>query len=234
MITFDRVTRNRGARAILDAVTFSAAPGRVTGFVGPNGAGKSSSLRILLGLDRATSGLALIDGTPYARLRRPLTKVGASLGGAGAHPSRRAIDHLAWVAASHGFGRRRITAVLDEVGLARDARRPVRTYSLGMAQRLGIATALLGEPEVLVLDEPINGLDPDGIRWIRSLVRRHAGAGGTVLLSSHVMAELAEVADDLVVISHGTIRAAGRMADVTQGFATLEEAFFTLVSGGTP
>ena len=232
MITFHDVGRTRGGRTILDGVTFQAKPGRVTGFVGPNGAGKSSSLRILLGLDRRHTGTALIDGRPYATLRRPLTEVGASLGGSGAHPARRAIDHLRWVAASNSLPRCRVRKVLDEVDLTEAARRSVRTYSLGMAQRLGIAAALLGEPSVLVLDEPINGLDPEGIRWIRGLLRRHADDGGTVLLSSHVMTELAQLADDVVVIAGGTIRATGTMAEVTGGHANLEDAYFALTAAG--
>ncbi|MDO5286742.1 MAG: ATP-binding cassette domain-containing protein [Actinomycetia bacterium] len=230
MITFDTITRVRGQRTILDRVSFVAGPGRVTGFVGPNGAGKSSSLRILLGLDRPTSGSALVVGRHYRSLRRPLTQVGACLGGAGAHPARRAVDHLRWVAASNGIGRRRVFEVLQQVGLAEDARRRVRTFSLGMAQR--IATALLGEPEVLVLDEPTNGLDPGGICWVRDLVRSQARAGGTVLLSSHVMGELAEVVDDVVVIAGGTVRAAGSLEQVTAGFDSLEAAFFTLTEAG--
>lgn len=228
MITFTAVNKRRGQRRILRDVSFAAQPGRVTGFVGPNGAGKSSALRILLGLDRATSGSALIDGRRYVDVQRPLTQVGACLGGAGAHPARRAVDHLRQVAASNAIPRRRVAEVLDEVGLTEHAKRRVGTYSLGMAQRLGTATALLGEPRVLILDEPINGLDPEGIRWMRSLVRSHADAGGTVLISSHVMSELAEVADDVVVIAGGVIRAAGAMDEVTAGFASLEDAFFTL------
>ena len=230
MIVFNQVTKRRGDRQILRDIAFEARTGRVTGFVGPNGAGKSSCLRILLGLDRASAGTALIGGQPYASLRRPLTQVGAALGGAGAHPARRAIDHLRWVAASNDIPRRRIAQVLEEVGLSESAKRRVGTFSLGMAQRLGMATALLGEPEVLVLDEPINGLDPEGIRWVRSLVRAHADGGGTVLVSSHVMSELAEVADDMVVIGGGQIRASGTMSEVTQGFTSLEEAFFTLTA----
>ena len=232
MITFDGVARVRGSRPILHDVTFAAAPGRITGFVGPNGAGKTTTLRILLGLERPDGGTALVGGSRYTDLARPLTSIGASLGGAGAHPARRAADHLAWVAASNGIPRRRVAEVLEEVGLAAHARRAVRTFSLGMAQRLGIATALLGEPPLLVLDEPINGLDPEGIRWVRGLVRRRADAGGTVLLSSHVMSELAEVVDDVVVIAGGTVRAVGTLGDVAGGYSSLEEAFFTLTAGG--
>ena len=233
MIEFHDVSRSRGARTILDHVGFCATPGRITGFVGPNGAGKTSSLRVLLGLDRNHTGTATVCGQRYPTLKRPLTVVGASLGGSGAHPARRAVDHLRWVAASNAIPQSRVPRMLDEVGLAEAAKQQVRTYSLGMAQRLGIATALLGEPEVLVLDEPINGLDPEGIRWIRQLLRRHAALGGTVLLSSHVMTELAEVADDVVVIAAGTIRATGTMAEVTAGYTTLEEAYFALTTGAT-
>lgn len=231
MILLDDIGKRRGSRTILQDVSFEARPGRVTGFVGPNGAGKSSALRILLGLDRADRGRALVDGVPYAALQAPLRHVGACLGGAGAHPSRRAVDHLAWVATTQGIPRRRVDEVLDEVGLAGDRRRRVGTFSLGMSQRLGIALALLGSPRALVLDEPINGLDPDGIRWIRTLVRRHADAGGTALVSSHVMSELAEVADDLVVIAAGRIVAAGPIAQVTGGHPSLEDAYFTLTTG---
>lgn len=232
MITFQDVGRVRGNRTILDNLTFRAEPGRVTGFVGPNGAGKSSALRILLGLDRKHSGSALVAGQSYATLRRPLTMVGASLGGSGAHPARRAVDHLRWVAASNAIAPRRVPEVLAQVGLSAAAKAKVRTFSLGMAQRLGIATALLGKPEILVLDEPINGLDAEGIYWIRTLLREHAAAGGTVLLSSHVMTELAEVADDVVVIAGGVIRAAGAIGEVTSGHASLADAYFHFTAGG--
>lgn len=177
MIRCDDVSKVRGRRKILDGVGFEARPGRVTGFVGPNGAGKSSSLRILLGLDRATTGYATIDGRPYRELRNPLRHVGSMLDGAAAHPSRTARAHLGWVAASNDIPRKRVQQVLEEVGLAADANRRVGTYSLGMGQRLGLATALLGKPERLVLDEPVNGLDPQGVRWIRRLLRAHADAG---------------------------------------------------------
>jgi ABC-2 type transport system ATP-binding protein len=200
----------------------------VTGFLGPNGAGKSSTLRILLGLDRATAGTALINGRPYRSLRDPLRTVGSMLDGSGAHRSRRARDHLAWVACSNGIPRRRVDAVLEQVGLAGQGRTRVGRYSLGMGQRLGLAAALLGEPEALVLDEPVNGLDPEGIRWIRGLLRGHADAGGTVLLSSHLMHEVAEVADDLVVIAGGRVVTAGPIGAVTAGYPTLEDAFFEL------
>ena len=197
MIAIENLVKRHGAREVLHGVSLEARPGRVTGFVGPNGAGKSSTLRCLLGLDRADGGRALIGGRPYRELHEPLRTVGA---------------------------------VLDVVGLSEAAGRRVRTFSLGMGQRLGLATALLGDPEVLVLDEPVNGLDPEGIRWIRRLLRQRADAGGTVLLSSHVLAELTEVADDVVVIAGGRVRAAGTLEEVAAGYANLEEAFFSLTA----
>lgn len=226
MISIDKVVKRRGNRTLLKNISFVAEPGRITGFVGPNGAGKSTTLRVLLGLDKATSGTATIGGYRYRDLRFPLTTVGAVLDGPGAHPSRTARAHLSWVADSNKISRKRVREVLDKVGLANDAKRRVNTYSLGMGQRLGIAVALLGQPEYLVLDEPLNGLDPDGIRWIRSLLKDHAAAGGTVLLSSHLMSELTEIADDIVVISEGQITACGTLSDLTQNFQNLEEAFF--------
>jgi len=231
MIQVDGLSKRYGSRAVLSDVTFQALPGRVTGFLGPNGAGKSSTLRILLGLDRPAAGSALIDGRPYRSLRHPLRTVGSMLDGSGAHRSRTARDHLAWVASSNGIPHRRVSEVLDQVGLADSGRTRVGRFSLGMGQRLGLAAALLGEPAALVLDEPVNGLDPEGIRWIRGLLRGHADAGGTVLLSSHLMSEVAEIADDLVVITAGRIVAAGSLADVTAGYATLEDAFFGLTDG---
>ena len=232
MISIENLVKRYGSREVLHGVSLEARPGRVTGFVGPNGAGKSSTLRCLLGLDRADGGRALIGGRPYRELREPLRTVGAMLDGSGAHPSRTARGHLAWVASGAGIGRRRVTEVLDVVGLAEAAGRRVRTFSLGMSQRLGLAAALLGDPEVLILDEPVNGLDPEGIRWIRTLLRRRADTGGTVLLSSHVLAELAEVADDVVVIADGRVRAAGTLDEIAAGYSSLEEAFFSMTGGG--
>jgi len=233
MIRIDRLVKRRGARTILHGIDLAARPGRVTAFLGANGAGKSSTLRILLGLDRADDGAALVGGRRYRELREPLRVVGSMLDGSGAHRSRRAKDHLAWVAASNGIARRRVAEVLAEVGLEQAARVRVGRYSLGMGQRLGLATALLGEPEALVLDEPVNGLDPEGIRWMRGLLRAQADEGRTVLLSSHLMAEVEGVADDLVVIAAGRIVANGPIAEVTRGHRTLEEAFFALTEGGS-
>lgn len=231
MLTFDDVVKRRGSRDVLAGVTFRAEPGRVTAFLGPNGAGKSSTLRILLGLDRPTSGAALVDGRPYAALRRPLRVVGSVLDGSGAHRSRPARQHLAWVARSNGIPRRRVGEVLEQVGLADAARVRAGRLSLGMGQRLGLAAALLGAPSALVLDEPVNGLDPEGIRWIRGLLRSFADDGGTVLLSSHLMGEVASLADDLVVIAGGRVVAAGPLDRVTAGYPSLEDAFFALTDG---
>ena len=230
MISFDGVTKRHGARTVLTDVTFRARSGRVTAFLGPNGAGKSSALRILLGLDRPSAGTALIDGRPYRSLCPALKTVGAMLDGSGAHRSRTARGHLAWIARSNGIPKRRAAEVLEQVGLATAARMRVGTFSLGMGQRLGLAAALLGEPETLVLDEPANGLDPEGIRWMRGLLRSHADNGGTVLLSSHLIGEVAELADDLAVVAAGRIVAFGPLARVTAGHDSLEDAFFALTA----
>ena len=232
MLKFDRLTKRRGSSLILDDVSFEARPGRVTGFLGPNGAGKSSTLRILLGLDRPTSGTARVDGVPFTELRDPLTKVGAVLDGSGAHRARTGRAHLNWVAAAGGVRRGRVDEVMAEVGLTAVARKRVGRYSLGMGRRLALAAALLGDPEALVLDEPVNGLDPEGIRWIRGLLRGRAAAGHTVLLSSHLMRELAETVDDVVVINRGRIVALGTLAEITGSRRNLEEAFFELTADG--
>ncbi|MFI7450079.1 ABC transporter ATP-binding protein [Nonomuraea sp. NPDC049714] len=232
MLTIDDLVKRRGSKEILTGITFRARPGRVTGFLGPNGAGKSSTLRILLGLDRATAGTALIDGVPFAELRDPLATVGAMLDGSGAHRARTGRAHLRWVARSAGLPRSRVDEVLEVAGLTDAASKRVGGYSMGMGCRLGLATALLGDPRILILDEPVNGLDPDGIRWIRTFLRERAAAGRTVLLSSHLMGELAETVDDVVVINEGRIVADGTLGEVTGSHRTLEDAFFALTAGG--
>jgi ABC-2 type transport system ATP-binding protein len=231
MLKFDQLTKRRGAATILSGVSFEARPGRVTGFLGPNGAGKSSTLRILLGLDRPTSGTALVDGVPFAELQDPLRKVGAVLDGSGAHRARTGRAHLKWIAAAGGIPRGRVDEVLAEVGLSEAAGKRVGGYSLGMGRRLALAAALLGDPEVLILDEPVNGLDPEGIRWIRGFLRERAGDGRTVLLSSHLMGELSETVDDVVVINGGRIVAQGTLAEVVGEHRNLENAFFALTAG---
>jgi ABC-2 type transport system ATP-binding protein len=201
------LTKEYGGRRAVDHLTFSVRPGRVTGFLGPNGAGKSTTFRLVLGLDRPTAGTATIGGRPYTRLREPLRRVGALLDARAAHGSRTARDHLLALAASNRIPARRVDTVLEETGLAPVARRRVRTYSLGMRQRLGIAAALLGDPETVLLDEPANGLDPEGIIWIRTLLRRLAAEGRTVLVSSHLMGETAAFADHLLILGRGRLLA---------------------------
>ncbi|MGW0292842.1 ABC transporter ATP-binding protein [Streptomyces tuirus] len=201
------LTKEFGGRRAVDRLTVRVQPGRVTGFLGPNGAGKSTTMRLVLGLDRPTAGSATIGGRPYAALHEPLRHVGALLDAQAAHGSRTARDHLRVLAASNRIPDRRADEVLEETGLAPVARRRVRTYSLGMRQRLGIAAALLGDPEVVMLDEPSNGLDPEGIVWIRRLLRRLAEEGRTVLVSSHLMNETASFADHLVVLGRGRLLA---------------------------
>ncbi|QOV39885.1 ABC transporter ATP-binding protein [Streptomyces ferrugineus] len=206
-IEVQALTKEYGTRRAVDDLTFTVVPGRVTGFLGPNGAGKSTTLRLVLGLDRPTSGTATVGGRPYATLREPLRHVGALLEAQAAHGARTGRDHLRVLAASNRIPGRRVDEVLEQTGLATAARRRVRTYSLGMRQRLGIAAALLGDPEVVILDEPSNGLDPEGIVWIRELLRRLAGEGRTVLVSSHLMNETASFADHLVVLGRGRLLA---------------------------
>ncbi|MET7322295.1 ATP-binding cassette domain-containing protein [Streptomyces sp. NPDC005549] len=206
-IDVQNLTKEYGTRRAVDDLTFTVRPGRVTGFLGPNGAGKSTTMRLVLGLDRPTSGTATVGGRAYTTLHEPLRHVGALLDADAAHGSRTARNHLRVLAASNRLPARRVDAVMEETGIASVARRRVRTYSLGMRQRLGIAAALLGDPEVVMLDEPSNGLDPEGIVWIRGLLRRMAAEGRTVLVSSHLMNETASFADHLVVLGRGRLLA---------------------------
>lgn len=230
MLTIHNVVKYRGTQQILSGISFKARPGRVTGFLGPNGAGKSSTLRILLGLDRATTGSALINGKPFAELHNPLATVGAALDGSGAHRMRTGRAHLRWIARAAGLPNSRVEEVLEIVGLTNAADKRVGNYSLGMGRRLGMAAALLGDPPILVLDEPVNGLDPEGIRWIRTFLRKRAESGNTVLLSSHLIGELAETVDDVVIIKQGTIVADGTLDEVIGNHSTLEKAFFARTS----
>jgi ABC-2 type transport system ATP-binding protein len=233
VIDVARLTKRYGRTLAVDELTFTVAPGKVTGFVGPNGAGKSSTLRIILGLDHATSGHAHVHGVPYADLLRPLRRVGALLEPGAPSPGRRADHHLSWLARSNGIGRRRVGEVLDLVGLTDAARSRFGALSTGMRQRLALAAAMLGDPAVLILDEPLNGLDAAGVVWLRGLLRGLAGEGRTVLLSSHLMGEMAETADHLLVISRGRLLADGPLAEVVvrhapPGQPTLEGAFLRL------
>ncbi|GLZ15758.1 multidrug ABC transporter ATP-binding protein [Actinomadura sp. NBRC 104425] len=205
MIEVRELTKRYGPTTAVDGLSFQVSPGTVTGFLGPNGAGKSTTMRVLLGLAAPTSGAALVNGRRYAELRRPLCEVGALLDATAVHGGRTAYDHLRWLARSNGIGVRRVAEVLEQVGLAGVARKRVGGFSLGMKQRLGIAAALLGNPGVLVLDEPVNGLDPDGVRWIRRLLRALAAEGRAVLVSSHLMSEMEMTADRLVIVDRGRL-----------------------------
>ncbi|PKV84428.1 ABC transporter ATP-binding protein [Streptomyces sp. TLI_146] len=212
-IDVQELTKEYGTTRAVDRLTFSVRPGRVTGFLGPNGAGKSTTMRLVLGLDRPTSGTATLGGRPYAEYDEPLRHVGALLDAQAAHGSRTARNHLLALAASNRIPARRVDEVLEEAGIARVAGRRIKTFSLGMRQRLGIAAALLGDPSVLILDEPSNGLDPEGIIWIRELMRRLAREGRAVLVSSHLMNETASFADHLVVLGRGRLLADTPMQD---------------------
>ncbi len=231
MIEVERLTKTYGRHTAVREVSLTAPPGVVTGLIGPNGAGKSTTLRAVLGLTRPTSGTATVAGQAYRDLRFPLHTVGALLDDAGPVPERRAADHLTWVARSNGIGRARVREVLDLVGLEDAGRTRVGRYSLGMKQRLGIAVALLGDPQVVVLDEPMNGLDPEGIRWIRHLVQQLARDGATVLVASHFMTELESVAQRIVMIAGGQVRAAGTVEEFTDGYDSLEDAYFERAGG---
>jgi len=205
MIQIQNLTKDFGSRTVVDNLSFEVRPGVVTGFLGPNGAGKSTTMRMILGLDRPTSGQALIDGMRYRDLPRPLTMVGALLDARWVHGQRTARAHLAWLAASNEMPRHRVDEVLDLVGLTDVAGKKAGSFSLGMSQRLGLAVALLGDPRYLLLDEPDNGLDPEGIVWIRRIMKRLAAQGRTVFVSSHLLAEMALTADHLVVIAAGRL-----------------------------
>ncbi|KAB2349040.1 ATP-binding cassette domain-containing protein [Actinomadura rudentiformis] len=214
MITLRGLTKRYGDKAAVSDLSLEIAPGKVTGFLGPNGAGKSTTMRMILGLDRPTAGEALIGGRPYAALPRPLTEVGALLDAKAVHPGRSARAHLTAMARSNGIPVRRVDEVLETVGLTAVAGRRAGSFSLGMGQRLGIAGALLGDPRVLMFDEPVNGLDPDGVLWVRRLMRSLAAEGRTVFVSSHLMSEMQLTADQLVVIGKGRLLADAPVTEV--------------------
>jgi ABC-2 type transport system ATP-binding protein len=203
-----------GPATALDGMTFAVNPGQVTGFVGPNGAGKSTTMRVVLGLDKPDEGTALVGGRPYAALRNPLHHVGALLDAGALQPSRSARGHLLWLAHSQGLGARRVDEVIEQAGLEAVARRKAGGYSLGMRQRLGIAAAMLGDPPILLMDEPFNGMDPEGIVWMRGFLRALAAEGRAVLVSSHLMSELEDTADQLVVVGRGRVIADMPVADM--------------------
>ncbi|MDO5511694.1 ABC transporter ATP-binding protein [Corynebacterium sp.] len=205
MIHVSGLTKEYGQVRAVDDLSFEVQPGIVTGFLGPNGAGKSTTMRMIVGLDTPTAGTALIDGRHYREFARPLTQVGALLDAKAVHPNRSAANHLRWLAQSNGLPTSRVDEVLDLVGLSGVAKKKAGGFSLGMGQRLGLAGALLGDPRILVLDEPVNGLDPEGIRWVRGLLRALAAEGRTVLISSHLLSEMALTADHLIVIGRGRL-----------------------------
>ena len=214
VIALEGLTKRFGDIVAVDDLTFELAPGRVIGLLGPNGAGKTTTLRLLLGLVAPTSGSATIEGRPYRALAEPIRHIGAVLEATSFHPGRRGRDHLRVLAATAGLPDRRVDLVLDEVGLTAAARRRVGGYSLGMRQRLGLAAALLGDPDVLVLDEPTNGLDPEGIHWLRDFLRCYAARGRTVLVSSHLLAEVAQTVDEVVVLASGRLVAHAPLSDL--------------------
>jgi len=238
-----------GPTVALDGMSFTVAPGQVTGFVGPNGAGKTTTMRVILGLDAPDEGTALVGGRPYASLRRPLTRLGSLLDAAALQPGRTGRNHLLWLAHSQGLAASRVDAVLGRAGLEKAARRKAGGYSLGMRQRLGIAAALLGDPPALMMDEPFNGMDPEGIIWMRGLLRSLAGEGRAVLVSSHLMSELEGTADHLVIAGRGQViadtstrdllaavsgdRVTLRTTEPARAAAVLERAGATATTDGT-
>ena len=217
MIQATDLTKRYGRKTAVDHVSFTVEPGTVTGFLGPNGAGKSTTMRMIMGLDRPTVGSVTVNGKRYRDLSAPLCEVGALLDAKGLHGSRSARAHLTQLATSNGIPRRRVDEVLELTGLTEVARKRVKGFSLGMGQRLGIAAALLGDPQTLIFDEPVNGLDPEGVKWVRETCRRLAAEGRTVFISSHLMSEMALTADHLIVIGRGRILAQGPVNEVIAG-----------------
>ncbi|REE96332.1 ATP-binding cassette domain-containing protein [Thermomonospora umbrina] len=230
-IEVDGLRKRFGPTLALDGMSFTVRPGHVTGFVGPNGAGKSTTMRVVLGLDTAEEGTALIGGRPYRSLSRPLSHVGALLDAAALQPSRSARDHLLWLARSQGLPARRVNEVIERTGLGTAARRRAGGFSLGMRQRLGIAAALLGDPAAIMLDEPFNGLDPEGIVWMRDLLAELAGQGRAVLVSSHLMSELQDTAARVVVVGRGRVIADTSVAEL---LATASGGRVTLRTSAVP
>jgi ABC-2 type transport system ATP-binding protein len=224
------LTKTFGGVTAVNGMSFTVPAGKVTGFLGPNGAGKTTTLRMVLGLVRPSAGEALIGGVPYRRLARPRRHVGALLEATGFHPGRRARDHLRVLTAAGGLPDHRVDEVLGQVGLASSAGRRVREFSLGMRQRLSLAAALLGDPPVLLLDEPANGLDPAGIAWLRGLLRGLADEGRTVLVASHVLSEVAQTADHVVIVNEGRLRFAGPLRELGETSGALESAFLNLTA----
>jgi ABC-2 type transport system ATP-binding protein len=217
MIELDNLTKTFGSKTAVDGISATIQPGKVTGFLGPNGAGKSTTMRMIMGLDRPTRGTATINGKRYAELRSPLGEVGALLDAKAVHTGRTAYNHLLAMAATHGISKRRVQEVIGLTGLESVAGKRVGGFSLGMGQRLGIAAAMLGDPATLILDEPVNGLDPEGVLWVRQFARHLAGQGRTVFLSSHLMSEMAQTADHIIVLGRGRILADAPVDQILAG-----------------
>lgn len=229
MIAAEALVKRYGEKVAVDAIDFTVRPGQVTGFLGPNGAGKSTTMRMIVGLDRPTSGTVQVNGRRYEQHHAPLREVGVLLDAKAAHRGRTAYKHLLAIAATHRIGASRVREVLGLTGLDSVAGKRIGGFSLGMGQRLGIAAALLGDPATIILDEPVNGLDPEGVRWVRNLMKGLAAEGRTVLLSSHLMSEMAQTADHLIVIGRGRILADAHIDDVTAG-RSLEDAYLALTT----
>jgi len=221
MIVAEQLTKRFGDKTAVDGVSFTVQPGKVTGFLGPNGAGKSTTMRMIVGLDRPTSGRTTVGGQDYRALRAPLTEVGVLLDAKAVHTGRTARNHLRAMAATHGIPLSRVDEVIRITGLDSVANKRAGKFSLGMGQRLGIASALLGDPHTLILDEPVNGLDPEGVRWVREFVRHAADEGRTVLLSSHLMSEMAQTADHIVVLGRGRVLADAPLDSLVRAWTTM-------------
>jgi len=220
MITAEGLTKRFGDKTAVDDVSFTVQSGKVTGFLGPNGAGKSTTMRMIVGLDRPTAGSVTVNGAHYASMRAPLREVGVLLDAKAVHTGRTARNHLRAMAATHGIPSRRVDEVIELTGIGSVARKRAGKFSLGMGQRLGIAAALLGDPQTLILDEPVNGLDPEGVRWVRQFVRYAAGEGRTVLLSSHLMSEMAQTADHVIVLGRGKVLADAPLDELVRSWTT--------------
>jgi ABC-2 type transport system ATP-binding protein len=230
VVSVRSLTKRYDEIVAVDDVSFSLEAGTITGFLGPNGAGKTTTLRLLLGLAEPTAGEALVFGHPYRELERPIRRVGAMLESDDFHPARSGRDHLRTLALAAGLPLTRVDEVLELVELPTAAGRRVRTYSLGMRQRLGVAAALLGDPQLLILDEPANGLDPAAVRWLRTFLQRLAGEGRTVLVASHLLAEVAQTVDHVLIIDHGRSLAQGRLDELTHAGQTLEDVYLQLTA----
>lgn len=220
MLEVKNLTKKYGPKTAVNNISFTVPNGKVTGFLGPNGAGKSTTMRMLVGLENPTSGKALVDGQPYRSLKSPLTSVGALLDAKAMHPGRSGVAHLRSLALTHGIPKKRVDEVIEMTGLAAVSKKKVKGFSLGMGQRLGMAAAMLGDPDVLIFDEPVNGLDPEGVKWVRETCRHLADEGRTVFISSHLMSEMAQTADHLLVIGRGRILTSGPVEEVIASATT--------------